>query len=87
MIMIKINFLILIDFNQNYLRNMNNWNNNYIIFFQYGGKIDIYDTNNNKIIREYKKKDCRDFISHSFPGKDETLGIFKYYDKIECYFA
>ena len=77
----------IIDFNQNYLRNMNNWNNNYIIFFQYGGKIDIYDTNNNKIIKEYKKKDCRDFISHSFPGKDETLGIFKYYDKIECYFA
>jgi len=41
----------------------------------------------NKIITEYKKKDCRDFISHSFPGKDETLGIFKYYDKIECYFT
>ena len=76
----------IIDFNQTYLRNIHNWNNNYIIFFQYG-KIDIYDTNNNKFITEHKKKNCRGFISHSFPDKNEALGIFKYYDKIECYFV
>ena len=57
-----------------------------IIFFQLG-KIYIYDINNNKNITKYKKEKCRGFQSHSFPGKDETLGIFKYYDKIECYFV
>ena len=77
----------IIDFNQTYLRTIHNWNNNYIIFFKYGAEIYIYDTNNNKIITEYKKKNCKGFISHSFPGKDETLGIFEYFDKIECYFV
>ena len=76
----------IIDFNQTYLRTIHNWNNNFIIFFQYG-EIYIYDTNNNKIITEHKKQNCRGFISHSFPGKNEILGIFKYDDKIECYFA
>ena len=76
----------IINFNQTYLRTIHNWNNNYIIFFQFG-EIYIYDTKDNKIITEYKKKDCRGFISHSFPGKNEILGIFKYYDKIECYFV
>jgi hypothetical protein len=77
----------IIDFNQTYLRTIHNWNNNYIIFFQNGAEIYIYDTNNNKIITEYKKNNCKGFISHSFPGKDETLGIFEYFDKIECYFV
>ena len=76
----------IIDFNQTYLRTIHNWNNNYIIFFQFG-EIYIYDTNNNKIITKHKKKNCRGFISHSFPSKNEILGIFKYYDKIECYFV
>ena len=74
----------IIDF-QTYFRSIYNWNNNYIIFFQLG-KIYIYDINN-KNITLYKKEKCRGFQSHSFPGKDENLGIFKYYDKIECYFV
>ena len=74
----------IIDF-QIYFQSIHNLNNNYIIFFQYG-KIYIYDTNNNKIITYYKKENCRGFLSHTFPGKDETLGIFRYYDNIECYF-
>ena len=71
---------------QTYFNSIYNWNNNYIIFFRYG-EIYVYDINNNKIITEYKKKRCIGFISHSFPGKDETLGLFRYEDKIECYFV
>ena len=67
----------IIDFNQTYFRSIYNWNNNYIIFFQYG-QLYIYDRNNNKIVTEHKKKDCRVFLSHFFPGNNEALGIFRY---------
>ena len=70
---------------QNFFFRIHNLNNNYIIFFGFG-EIYIYDTNNNKIITYYKKEDCRGFLTHTFPGKDETLGIFRYDDNIECYF-
>ena len=76
----------IIDFNQTYFNSIHNWNNDYLIFFKFRTEIDIYDINNNQIITKYKKKDCRGFISYSFPGKDQTLGIFRYFDKIECYF-
>ena len=76
----------IIDFNQTYFLNFHNWNNNYIIFFQFR-TIYVFDIDNNKIITEYRKKDCNFFRSHSFPGKEKYLGIFKYFDKIECYFV
>jgi hypothetical protein len=71
---------------QTYFNTIHNWNNNYIIFFKYG-EIYVYDINNNKIITDYKKERCIGFISHSFPGKDKTLGLLRYEDKIECYFV
>ena len=76
----------IIDFYQTYFQTIYNRNNNYIILFKYG-KLYIYDINNNKIITEYKKENCRSFQSYSFPDKDEDLGIFRYYDKIEFYFV
>ena len=86
-----INFTIknvdkIIDFNKTYFRNIDNWNNNYLIIFEFNS-VYVFDINNNNIITEYKKKDCRSFLSHSFPDKNEDLGIFTYYDKIECYFV
>ena len=76
----------IIDFNQTYFNSIHNWNNDYLIFFKFRTEIDIYDINNNQIITKYKKKDCIGFFSYSLPSKDLTLGIFRYFDKIECYF-
>ena len=76
----------IIDFNQTYFLRINNWNNNYIIFFQFR-TIYVFDINNNKIITKYRKKNCRAFQSHSFPGKEKDLGIFNDHEQIECYFV
>ena len=76
----------IIDFKQYYITTIHNWNNNFIIFFQYE-TLCIYDINNNKIITQYKKDKCTLFQNYSFPDKNETLGIFQSKDKIECYFV
>ena len=66
-----------IDFNQIYLRNIYNWDKNYLIFFQIG-EIYIYDITKNKIITRNKKENCIGFRSYHFQNKNEALGIFKY---------
>ena len=76
----------IIDFKQYYITTIHNWNNNFIIFFQYE-TLCIYDINNNKIITQYKKDKCTLFQNYSFPDKNEILGIFQSKDKIECYFV
>ena len=76
----------IVDFNQTYFLSIHNWNNNYLIFFQFG-RLYIYDIYNNKIITRHKKINCRFFQSHFFQGNDKDLAIFMYYDKIECYFV
>lgn len=75
-----INFTIknvdkIIDFNQTNFGNIYNWNNNYnnyIIFFQFR-KICDFDINNNKIITEYKKNNCKSFRSILFQIKMRIL--------------
>ena len=76
----------IVDFNQTYFLSIHNWNNNYLIFFQYG-ILYIYDIDNNKIITRHKKVNCRFYQSHFFQGNGKDLAIFMYYDKIECYFV
>ena len=76
----------IVDFDKTHFSSVHNWNNNYIILLKLG-EIYIYDIINNKIISKYKKEGCQYFQSHFFPGNDKGLAIFKYYDKIECYFV
>ena len=76
----------IIDFKQYNITTIHNWNNNFIIFFQYE-TLCIYDINKNNIITQYKKDKCTLFQNYSFPDKNEALGIFQSKDKIECYFV
>ena len=76
----------IIDFHELYFTAIHYWNKNYLCLFFWQKGVYIFDTLNNKIIHNYKKKDCRGFQSHLLQGKDEGIALFRYYDKIECYF-
>ena len=81
----------IIDLHQTGFIKIHYWNKNYLflVFQQKGIYIGIYifDTLNNKVIQNYKKEKCIGFQSHLLKGKDESIAIFRYDDKIECYFV
>ena len=73
----------IIDFNQTYFLRINNWNNNYIIFFQFR-TIYVFDINNNKILQNIERKIVELFKVILFQVKKRILEYLMIMNKLNA---